>query len=385
MKKKICTEKPFEYLRRQKTNEPFPEETVRNWYIARSYVLHRLENCSFAPEVDGHLHIVIAGDTPLMLAVLRQVALSAHYPNYVEADPFNHLLCRNRTVITLVSNKDANDIVAELGKEENLGNLLQFCKCSVYGDVRNEDSYIDVELEITQEADNEPGCILFEENDIKAYLEGEKTDDIFSVDTRKAVYAQRSYEVGTQVDNITHENINGTGRHSQALETFQYHILQDKKGLQLITEEWKDNLTAVKNGLSNVICADCFESRELAIRHLCPDYDILSDKDKKAIWENNIIALSISEHSRWVVEKLILGFRPMSDQERACYESLFGAKRKAYYQKLKNNAVSPVHIDLRSYRDLRRADPDNLKYDSFLMLAIPLILDKIRKDDKRKS
>ena len=385
MKRKIDPEKPFEFLRYKNTNEPFPEETVRNWYVARAYVLHRLEGYSFAPDVDGHLHIVIAGDNPLMLAVLRQVALTAHYPNFVEADPFNHLPCRNRTIMTLVSNKEANDIVAELEKEENLCNLLQFCKYTVYDDVTNADSYLAVDMAITRDICSGSDCIYIYENDIQTYLEGKNPDDVFSIDTRKAVYASKSYKVGSQVDNIIHEDINGIKRHSEALEAFQYEILHGKKTTRLITEKWKDNLTVVKNDLSNVICSDCFESRELALKLLHSDYEQLSEKEKKIIWEENILALSISEHNRWIVEKLVLGFRPMNEQERARYESLFGEKRKAYYQRLKSDATSPVHIDIRSYRDLRRADPDNLKYDSFLMLAIPLILDKIRKDDKRKS
>jgi hypothetical protein len=78
------------------------------------------------------------------------------------------------------------------------------------------------------------------------------------------------------------------------------------------------------------------------------------------------------------VEKLILGFSPLSLRERTQYESLFGKKRAAYSKLLKNDAVHPAHIDIRSYRDLCRVDPDSLKYDSFLMLAIPLILDTVR-------
>ena len=90
------------------------------------------------------------------------------------------------------------------------------------------------------------------------------------------------------------------------------------------------------------------------------------------------MALSQSEHERWVVEKLIMGYRPYSDQERFQYESLFGEERKAFRKKLKNNASDPAHVDLCSYRDLRRISPDDLKYDSFLMLAIPKILERVR-------
>ena len=155
-------------------------------------------------------------------------------------------------------------------------------------------------------------------------------------------------------------------------------VLQDKKGLQLISSKWND-LTTVRNGLSNVICTDCFESRELAVKQQYPGRRKLNEQERNAIWEKNNEALSLSEHGRWVVEKLILGFSPLNEQERTAYGSLFGKRRAAYSRQLKNNAAHPAHIDICSYRDLCRIDPDSLKYDSFLMLAIPLILDKIRK------
>ena len=96
-------------------------------------------------------------------------------------------------------------------------------------------------------------------------------------------------------------------------------------------------------------------------------------------WENSIEALSKSEHARWVVEKLILGYRPVNLQERLMDESLVidGVKRKEYRKRLKNNWRFPVHIDICSFSDLRRIDPDTLKYDSFLMLSIPDILNKV--------
>lgn len=373
-------EKPFEYLRRMNTNEPFSEETVKNWYIARAFVLGKLKDISFAPGSNGHLHVQIDGDSPLMLAVLRQVALCAHYPNFVEYDQFNNLVCKNRTVITLVSNKSAEDIVAELEKEECLCNLLKYCKHSVYGVVKNEDSYIDLEIEIIHESSNGDECLHFSEADVATFLKPMSPDDINKIDTRKAVYAGRAYCLGAEIDNLPYEDIHGAGRYSSALDTFQYKVLQNKMDMVLIKPENKDNLSEVKMGLSNLFCSDIFESRELAVKQHYPGYNNVDEVKKLALWEKDNDALSLSEHSRWIVEKLILGFRPLSEQERNEYECLFGGRRKAYAKRLKGNASSPAHIDLCSYRDLRRVDPDNMKYDSFLMQAIPLILDKIREE-----
>ena len=385
MKKKYKGEKPFEFLRHKETNEPFSEEIVRNWYVARAFVLERLSRVSFAPGTNGHLHVEIEGDSPLMLSVLRQVALSAHYPNFVEYDRYGHLVCRNRTVITLVSNREPEKIVSELKKEENLGNLLDYCKYTVYGNVKNEDSFIDIELEIV----NEPGRAKdysFCESEVHTFEEQkENKEALFSIDTRKAVYASRAYELGTVIESIPYEDINDAGRYNRALDTFQYKVLQGKKELTLIKDKWKNDLIAVKNGLSNIICADSFESRELAIKLQYPDYDKLSSEEQNALWERDTQAFSVSEHSRWVVEKLILGFSPLNAEQRNEYERLFGENRKAFGKQLKSNPSYPAHIDICSNRDLRRVDPDNKKYDSFLMLAIPMILDTIRKQDGPKK
>ena len=90
----------------------------------------------------------------------------------------------------------------------------------------------------------------------------------------------------------------------------------------------------------------------------------------KAI-SDNIDALALCEHSRWNVERLILGYRPYSFQEHLEIEDLFGDEQAAYRKRLKNDGV---HMDLCSYKNLRRIDPGNIKYDYFLMLAIPYIL-----------
>ena len=379
MKQEIVRERPFEYLRRKDTHEPFPEETVRNWYIARAYVLEKLKNVSIAPDAGKHLHAVVGGDSPLMLAVVRQLALTAHYPNFVEFDTYNRLVCRNRTVITLVSRQDAASILQELEKEENLGNLLQCASYSLFGKVENEDSFLDVALEVVSELPADADSVLLTEEEALAFAAARPSEQLFTIDTRKAVYASRVYNLGAVIDNLPYEDINSAGRYNRALDTFQYKVLQDRKGLQLISSQWEENPVTVKNGLSNVFCSDCFAFRELAIQQQYPAGRKVGDRERTAIWEKNIQALSLSEHGRWVVEKLILGFSPLDERERKEYGSLSGSRRAAYCKQLKSDAAHPAHIDICSYRDLCRIDPDSLKYDSFLMLAIPLILDAVRK------
>lgn len=96
------------------------------------------------------------------------------------------------------------------------------------------------------------------------------------------------------------------------------------------------------------------------------------EKDLLKLVGNNLKAMAKCEHARWNVEKLILGFSPFSPQEHYEYNRRFGDSRSSYRNKLKKNEAH--HINLCSYDDLRRIDPDNMKYDSFLMLAMVRIL-----------
>ncbi|MBP5547371.1 MAG: hypothetical protein J6X58_00580 [Bacteroidales bacterium] len=369
-----CIEKPFEFYRGNDGCE-FPKTTVNNWYKARAYILDRLKGIAFKPDEDTHLHVIVNGDSPLMLSVVRQLALSAHYINYDEEKMLN------RTVVTIVSSK-GEEVIAELKKEEYLNNLLDLCKYTVNNTPEHEDSYIDIEFEVATELpkidEKNQNEILIQEKEVDSYCNSKSEDEIYSIDTRKAQYADRMYYLGTLIENLPAENIHDASRYSLALDVFQFNKLQDPLGNLINSSEWENNQASVRNGLSNLFCADCFESREASIE--------LCRKDKKQktaeLWTNYNEALSKSEHARWVVEKLIMGFRPLTKEERLEDESIAYDKkrRKEYRDNLKKRAKDPAHIDLCSYRTLRRVNPDDMKYDSFLMLAIPKILEKTKRN-----
>lgn len=382
------TNTPFDYLRR-KNGETFLPEVYVNWCKAREYVLERLKDRYFSPDDNGHLHVMVDGDSPMMLSVVRQLALSAHYPNYVECDVSGALVCRNRTVIMIKSKNE--QIVEELKKEEYLCNLMDYCKYSVFGAERNASSYIDIELNIVEELPQAviPDVVLMTEKDVEAYF-GTKKEEGFNVDTKKAVLASGMYKLGDVIGNLPAEDFHCARRYFQALDKFQYKQMDKDKEQPLIKENCKDNPLKVKECMSNLFCADCFESRNKGMEKCFEETLRKKEEDKgrklrkrkrealeEELWEHYNEALSRSEHERWVVEKLVMGYRPLNDEERLTYENLFDDARKAYLKKLKTNASDPAHIDICSYRELRRVNPDDMKYDSFLMLAIPKILEKV--------
>lgn len=366
MSKQFVKEKPFEYLRR-KNGDKFSPDTINNWYIARAYVLDRLKKVAISPMTKEHLQVAVIGDSPLMLSVVRQVALSAHYANFDE-------MRQNRTVITLASKN--KQIVQELQKEEYLCNLPTYCKHSVFGsEPKNRDSHIDIELRILeewQEGDQE-GTIMLSENDVKNFLASKREEEIHGIDTRKAVLTNRMYSLGSWIDNLPAEDIHCADRYALALNVFQHSLLRRPMTPLVDTKRWENDLTAVKNGLSNVFCSDCFESRLAGVKQ----YGQSKGINTKEAWKECNEALSKSEHGRWVVEKLIMGFRPINECERIHDERFLESAKIPYRNQLKKNPQDPAHIDLCSYAELRRINPNDLKYDSFLMLAIPKILERL--------
>ena len=373
MNKHVVKEKPFEYLR-HKNGDSYSAETINNWYVARAYVLEKLKDVAIGPTSNEHLHAVVKGDSPLMLSAVREVALLAHFANFDETSGSN---C---SVITLVSDND--NIVEELRKEEYLCNLLDHCKYSVYGSAPiNADSYLDVELEVvrTLSAADKSGLVVeMSDNDVNEFLKTSNLENIKSIDTRKAVYVGRIYELGVLIDNLPAEDIHSPRRYMMALDTFEHVFLQKPMTPLINPEKWSSNLIQAKNGISSICCADCFELRARGMNQCCKNVK----KDSNKAWEDHIEVLSISEHARWVTERLIMGVRFYTKEERIRDERSFGGAKKQYRNRMKKNASDPVSVDICSFAELRRTNPGDMKYDSFLMLAIPKILEKIRQEDK---
>lgn len=375
-------EHPFEYLKRKrtiieknyKTGDSFDADIIKNWYRARAFVLDKFERISISPNDSRHLHAIVDGDSALLLSVVRQIALTAHFPNYDEEHR------ANRTVVSIISEK-GEALFGELKAEEYLCNLLDICKYTTSKGTKHEDSYVDIEFEILKEKpkidkDKEIGLNITE-SEIVSYCNSKLEDEIFSIDTSKAQYADRMYSLGMVIDNLPYQDIHSVERYSLALDVFMFSKMEKELGGIVKEKAWsdKDNQMKVLLGLSNIFCADCFKTRYNSIK---PCWENRRMTEKQA-WEKHFLSLSKSEHARWVVEKLILGFKPMSNQQRLTDEGLIKniKEKKKYRKDLKSDWQSPTHIDLCSFVDLRRINPDDMKYDSFLMLAIPNILAKV--------
>lgn len=361
-------EQPFEYLRR-KNGDSFEPEIVANWYKARAFVLNKFRSVAFHPGDANHFHPIVRVDDEcgLMLSVVRQLALYAHFINYNENCV--EIKDRKRTCITIVSsNPNILDIIQ---KEEYLCNLPKYCSLTIEDkEPRNKDSYIDIEIEIVKTCPSISGDFeyLITPDDVKALCDSIDPKQIYYIDTRRAIWTQRVYCVGAEIDNLPYEDIHDVERYSLALSIFQYREIR-RSITSLMPKEVKYDTNIIKECLSNIFCSDCFETRYKAIQQYYSNSGTKIDD-----WKSFNDALCMSEHARWVAEKLIMGYRPLNEQERHHDECLFEKEKNQYRKQLKNSPQDPAHIDICSFADLRRTDPDSLKYDSILMLSIPAII-----------
>ena len=114
---------------------------------------------------------------------------------------------------------------------------------------------------------------------------------------------------------------------------------------------------------SNIFNAMTLGTKLHSIGHTADDWD-----DYYAMTMEEINILTEVEHNRWSVEELILGYRPVNDDEQEQVEKDITLKKKLRSKK--------IHYDLRSFDDLRvDSTGKNVNvYDMALTQGIPLII-----------
>lgn len=342
-----------------------------NWYRARHYVL----NCMTPPDGEGisptsrkRVHMVVEeADDALMQAVVRQLCLVVHYPNFCEQTG------ENRTRITLCS-PNPRETCGQMRRDRVLGNLTDYCRCNLTDGPEATEGQLplDIELEFVSGKDctHEEGVTRITPADVR-----EATRDFdaehATMDTTMGRLVNMVYNTGAEIDNLPAIDNANIRRYSVALNMFCYKIKTD-----MIGRKW-DECADVRAKLSSVFCADCFEARIKGLldtrRRPLADYLLHDFRTVMRVisHEETLGALKRCEHARWNVERLIMGCRPLRERDWYELENRFGDERAKEIRRLKREGR---HIDLCSERDLRRVDPANIKYDYFLMLAMPQIM-----------
>lgn len=349
------------------------------WYKARKYVMSRLlpiDGDGIGPNSGKHVHIVVDSIEDEMLAVVRQLCLIAHYPNFDEGSG------ANKTVITFCTN--------EISKKEDLnkeffGNLFE----KIYFPLDIEFEFTTKKIEDFEKEENKKKdeCLTtIKYSDVSTFFSMNDSAS-YEIDITRGMLVNMVYYTGSTIDNLPACDNENVARYSTALNVFCYKLKWEE-----IEKKWKNGAQPkddgsygeldIKNQLSSVFCADCFESRLKGIldtknktvyEYLLTDFETVMEKLRD---QNTINALVRCEHARWNVERLILGFSPLTGKELYEIECLFGKERNSKIKSLKKKFS---HIDLCSNKELRRVNPGDVKYDYFLMLAMPqIVLSSIR-------
>lgn len=130
----------------------------------------------------------------------------------------------------------------------------------------------------------------------------------------------------------------------------------------LLEEQWK-KVGSLSKQYSNIFNAMTLGTKMHSIGHDQDDW-----KDYYALTKEEINILTEVEHNRWSVEELILGYRPVTDEESKVVEADISQKKVLRSKK--------IHYDLRAFDDLRADSTDrNVNvYDMALTQGIPLII-----------
>ena len=159
------------------------------------------------------------------------------------------------------------------------------------------------------------------------------------------------------------QRVNYVYRHCFSLQpddpiTAPSTILED-----VLETQWKE-VGSLPKQYSNIFNAMTLGTKMHSIGHSSEDW-----QEYYALTMDEINMLTEVEHNRWSVEELILGYRPVTNEEQALIETDISQKKT-----LRN--TKKAHYDLRSFDDLRSdSTGKNVNvYDMALIQGIPLII-----------
>ena len=333
---------------------------------------------SIGPDSGKQVHLVVVGMTEMGEALAREAAFLCHYPNYVTKGI--------RTRITFIDPQAKEQMTYLTGRYHHLFNL---CRHSFRNFYTGECTYhtpkwdfLDIEFEfiqaniaseairkeITQWATSDKQvltiavCTDMPHRSMAAglYL----PDEVFDRDIPVWVYQPakgdlKQYLDKSQFKNVTTFGMSGNDlnikneeliRQAKRLNHFYWHLDDptiDYSNAKIIDEEWDG--CKVFDKWSNIYNVSAIPAKLRSVGG--------------AIKENDVEILAEVEHNRWNVEKLLMGFRPTTEEEHQAI--LADSKKKKEY---KNKFI---HDDIRPFSEL---DEETKKIDIRFTREIPNII-----------
>lgn len=375
--------------------------TVLVSYPGSTDAYRPLDYRSMAVGEDRTVHLVLFGINGMSMEIARHAALVCHFPNYTR----NHSL---RTRITFV------DPQADTLKERFINDNQALFNNSFYRVIdldakevtgfhypayhQTREDFVDVEWEFVKGSADSP--VLREK--MKAWAGSDRKvlslavcgeDDNENISTAMQL-PEEIYDRNIPVMVRVHDDTLFRGMKSRkqasmaafGMDRCSYDITQPlismAKMINYVYNEmwpvsidmdkaeemWRSLSNAKK--WSNIYHAMTISPKMRALGHLDDDWDTFY-----CISANEMETLAEVEHNRWSVEELLLGFRPVTDEEQEILEKDVTRKRE-FRDRF-------IHYDLRAYDDLRPdANGTDVKiYDRCISAAIPLIAGTFRKEE----
>ena len=354
---------------------------------------------------DRHVHLVIFGMNDMAEAVAISAAHVAHYPNYVR----DHSL---RTRITLVETQAEQKSKDFIKRYQHLfdNSYYRIVKPSeeeaiklfhkpMYSDVRED--FVDVEWEFVEaEVSND---ILRNKlsqwaSDSKQLLTIVMADSdnnkniseamllpkaIYKEDIPVYIYSRHG-EASVPTKNMRLFGMQDSGydttlplaRMAKNINFIYGRCYADEEQVRYAAEiDFEERETAwsklpMVKRMSSIYNAMSLATKMHSIGLKEDEWDKFYD-----IPQHDIEILAQTEHNRWSVEELILGWRPCTEEEQQRVEADITQKRV-----LKSNRV---HYDLRAYDDLRPDETGKSAkiYDICLCSCLPLIAKTFAEDN----
>ena len=371
-------------------------------------VFPSLDRQPIGADSDSTVHLVIIGSSPLTEALAINAALVAHYPNYCRdsrlrtritlidddmprlrsrlTQRYQHLFenCYHRTIDLSQSNPKAP--VHRPQEEQRLHDFVDVEWEFIHGNVRSE--AVRQKLTLWAQSPTQQLTIAIAHNDAERNMDEayalpqkvyeEKTPvlcHLAATDMVSTVAGQGCYQTVIPISELDcdlstlsilkqmAQRVNYIYGHCFRLSPDDPVSSPDHIDVDQLESQWTQ-IGSLTKQYSNIYNAMTLGTKMHSLGHSADDW-----QQYYALSADEIELLTAVEHNRWSVEELILGYRPLTDDEQQQVEHDPSQKKILRGEK-------KAHYDLRSFDDLRSdATGKNAQvYDKVLTQGIPLII-----------
>ncbi len=342
-----------------------------------------LDRGGISQDSDSFVHFVIVGMTRMGRSMAKMAALTAHYPNFE----------KRKTRITFVDAQAHKKMQEFMTSNYHLFDLSNYSYCEVVNNQIQEverhvptNDVMDIEWQFIQSEVEDSAmrnqfekwsvekdalltiavCIddsdrnifvgmflprkLFEEK-IPVYVYQRNSGKLLEIANSSKIYSTlKPFGMDRGCYSLNRDRV------MTAARMINYIYWRGKSAQEYpdaeVTEKWK--LAAVSDKWSNFYNALHIKTklRSLGIRS-----SKINTEQALDMLLQNLVHLGKVEHNRWVAEKLLLGFRPLTDEEKKDVDYNFDNKKR-YKKELF------AHYDIRSLKEL----PEDVQFYDILLI-----------------